>query len=280
MPIHSSAGKENDGAVPYGHFTTALKFLRYYLSASSGKGHGIHSPLVFDLVQTVLRRPRQAALFHRIEEVRKNLLKDQRIIEVDDFGAGSVSLQGKKRTVASIASSSLKHSRYSRMMYYLVSRYRPATIMELGTSLGITTAYMAAADPGARLISIEGSSSIAAEASRIFDLLELHNVQLVCGSFEEKLGASLAALGRVDLAFIDGDHRRLPTLEYFQKILPYVHEGSILVFDDIHWSPQMESAWEAIRNHPSVRLTVDVFFMGIVFFSSDIKVKQHFTLRY
>lgn len=280
MPTHSSAGKENSGAAPYGRASLAFKFLKYYFSASNGKGHGIHSPFVFDFINTVLRKSGGSGSFAPIEHVRNSLLRNQTMIEVEDFGAGSSRLKGPERSIASIASSSLKHPRYSRLMHSLVARYRPSRILELGTSFGITTAYMAAANPDAEVVTIEGSSSIAAEASRNFQRLGLTNIRQVSGRFADTLGHSLAQMQKADLVFLDGDHRLQPTLDYFQMILPYVHGGTILVFDDIHWSPQMESAWEIIKSHPSVRLTIDVFFLGLVFFSPDFTEKRHFTLRY
>jgi predicted O-methyltransferase YrrM len=90
----------------------------------------------------------------------------------------------------------------------------------------------------------------------------------------------LSSLPAVDLAFIDGNHRKLPTLNYFHELLPVLSSASAIVFDDIHWSAEMESAWENIKNHPQVMLTIDVFFMGIIFFRPEFRVKQHFVIRY
>ncbi|HNR16193.1 MAG TPA: SAM-dependent methyltransferase, partial [Chitinophagaceae bacterium] len=84
----------------------------------------------------------------------------------------------------------------------------------------------------------------------------------------------------IDFAFIDGNHRQEPTERYFNQLLPKMHHESILVFDDIHWSSEMEQVWKTIKDHPSVRCTVDLFFIGVVFFRDEFREKQHFSIRF
>jgi predicted O-methyltransferase YrrM len=84
----------------------------------------------------------------------------------------------------------------------------------------------------------------------------------------------------VDLLFVDGNHRKEATLEYFNIFLEKATPQSIFIFDDIHWSKEMEEAWKLIQQHNSVTLTIDLFFLGMVFFSKDFKVKQHFPIRF
>jgi predicted O-methyltransferase YrrM len=126
----------------------------------------------------------------------------------------------------------------------------------------------------------EGAKSIATIAQQNFNALGLKNTILLQGDFAKTLPVLLQSLDRVDFAFIDGNHRKEPTLQYFEQFLQKIHSGSILVFDDIHWSAEMEAAWETISNHPAVTLSIDLFFIGILFFDPALKVKQHFTIRF
>jgi predicted O-methyltransferase YrrM len=262
----------------YSSFQLAFKYLRYYFTASNGKGHGIHSPFVFQLVTQVLNDKTNYEDYKRIEQQRSLLLGNESIIEVDDFGAGSVKGLKKQRVVQQIAASSLKPKKYAQLLYRLVKYFESKEILELGTSLGITTSYLATANQQSQVTTLEGAASIAALAQQTFDALQLKNIKTVTGNFDETL--STVTNKNYDFIFIDGNHRKEPTLRYFNLLLPCIHNNSVMVFDDIHWSKEMEEAWEDIRNHSSVTLTVDLFFIGLVFFRKEQKEKEHFVIRF
>lgn len=264
----------------YTRFQLSKKYLHYYLTASNGKGHGVHSPFVFEFIKNVLRDKKDYDHYHLIEARRQELLKRSTEIEVEDLGAGSVISKTKKRAVATIAGSSLKPAKYAQLLYRVSRYYGAQTILELGTSLGITTSYLAAANDRAKVYTMEGSAAIAEIAKDTFAKLDLKNIELVQGNFNDRLPALLSKLNTIDLAFIDGNHRKEPTLDYFQQLLAHTAPTSILIFDDIHWSADMEAAWGEIKRHPSVTLTIDLFFIGIVFFNTDFSHKQDFSIRF
>jgi len=256
------------------------KYSAYYLSASNGKGHGIHSPFTYDFVRQVLNDKRPFYAYNQVEALRRQLLQNETVIEVEDFGAGSAITKNNRRSVASIARHAAKSKKWAQLLFRIVNYYQPQTVLELGTSLGISTAYMAMANPKARIITAEGSGAIADQAKRNFQSLQLSNIQQVVGNFDDTLPGILASGSPLDLAFIDGNHRYDPTVQYFKQLLPHVHAGSMVIFDDIHWSADMEEAWEAIKENNAVRLSIDLFFVGLVFFSDQFKIKQHFTIRF
>jgi len=283
MPILFKPGCQNqitNKRALYSRFQLVKKYIHYYFSAANGRGHGIHSPFVFGFIKNVLRDKKKHPYFSIIETGRQKLLKQQGEIEVTDFGAGSAVIKTSKRAVAAIAASSLKPEKYARLLFRIVHYYQPDTILELGTSFGITSSYLAAANTRAKLYTIEGSESIAGIAGMTFEHMGLTNIELISGDFNQTLPAILEKLKTIDLAFIDGNHRKEPTLEYFKQILDHSNDSSILIFDDIHWSAGMEAAWDIIKQDPKVTLTIDLFFMGIVFLNPDINHKQHYTIRF
>lgn len=219
-------------------------------------------------------------VYASIEKVRQQLLNDNIIIEVEDFGAGSSVIKTNKRVVSAIAASSLKPKKYAQLLYRMVKYYKPQTVLELGTSLGITTSYLASANEGSKVLTCEGSAAIASIAKQNFQSQQLKNIQLTGGDFTKTLTPLLSGVKKIDFAFIDGNHRKQPTIEYFNQLLDHTTTQTILVFDDIHWSAEMEEAWEIIKQHPSVTLTIDLFFISIVFFNPDFNHKQHFTIRF
>lgn len=264
----------------YSHFQLASKYLRYYLTAANGKGHGTHSPFVFDFIINVLNDTKQYNDYKNVEQLRVSLLNDTTILSVEDFGAGSVVSKTNQRSIGSIAKNAAKPKKYGQLLYRMVKRYQPNTILEFGTSLGITTSYVSFAKPDAKIITMEGSSAIALEAQKNFDALALKNINIVRGDFDQTLTSVLSSHSSLDFVFIDGNHRKEPTERYFRQLLPSLHNNSIVVFDDIHWSKEMEEAWENIKSHSAVQYSIDLFFIGIVLFKNEFKEKQHFTIRF
>ena len=240
----------------------------------------MHSPFVFDFILNVINNKSNYKCPSEVEQLRKELLSDKRSIEVQDFGAGSRINSSKRRSVDQIARSALKSKRLAQILFRLVKHYQPQTIVELGTSLGITTSYFSKANPNASITSIEGSTHVAAIAKESFQKLNCTNIQLLQGNFDNLLPSVISQLSSIDLAYIDGNHRYEPTINYFHQFITRSNRQTILVFDDIHWSEEMEKAWEEIKSHPSVQYTIDIFFLGFVFFRDEFKVKQNFSIRF
>jgi predicted O-methyltransferase YrrM len=264
----------------YSPFQLAFKYLNYLLTASNGKGHGIHSPFVFDFVTKVKNGTKDEKVYGEIESIRAQLLQDSSTITVEDFGAGSRVIGTKQRVVKQIASTSLKPKKYSQLLHRMVQHYQPKTILEIGTSLGITTSYLAKADHKASVTTMEGANAIAAIAKENFESLGISNIQQVIGNFDDTLPAVLSSSPTIDLAFIDGNHRYEPTINYFQQILANSDNNTIIILDDIYWSKEMEQAWNWVKQHEQVRLTIDLFAIGIVVLRKEILYKQHFRIRY
>ena len=263
----------------YSKFRLSLKYLSYYFSASNSKGHGMHSPFVFEFITEVLNDEAQYPAYQQVENLRQQLLKDQSALTVEDYGAGSSIDKTNQRTIASIAKNAAKPAKYGQLLYRMIKHYQPHTILELGTSLGITTSYLALAKH-AKIITMEGAPAIAETARQNFKTLQLQNIIIKEGNFDHTLPSVISQLSTVNFVFVDGNHRREPTERYFNQLLPAINNDSILIFDDIHWSLEMEQAWETIKHHPSVRCTIDLFFIGIVLFRQEFKEKQHFVVRF
>lgn len=264
----------------YSRFQIAKKYASFYIQASSGKGHGVHSPFVFDFITHVLRKHNSHPAFHIIENYRKELKRSKTILSVEDFGAGSNLSKGAKRKVSDIAKHSLKRPKYARLLHRIASYYHCKNIVEMGTSLGTTTAYLATASSGPLVTTLEGAKEIAAIAKKFFLENHFENIRLLEGNFSNTIPEVLRTLTKIDLLFADGNHRKEPTLEYFDTFLTKAGNDSIFIFDDIHWSKEMEEAWKIICEHPAVTMSIDLFFAGIVFFKKEFLVKQHFSLRY
>lgn len=240
-----------------------------YLLRRRGIGH-IGSRYVRTVMGEALQIDKDNPQFREIERLRRELLRSKKMIDVRDLGAGSAFRSKKSPSVGSIAKSALSPARQCQIMANLCRNLEGRPIIELGTSLGISTAYMATAAPKSKVFTMEGSPDIARMARAHFDLLGLTNIELVEGHFDATLPDVLAKIEQVGLGFIDGNHRKEATLHYFNLLLPKISQNSILVFDDIHWSPGMEKAWQEIKNHPQTRASIDLFGFGLVFFHEEL----------
>lgn len=257
--------------------TYIKKYFHYKWNSRSS--FGVHPPFLFDLVTRVFENTTLKPDYLQLEALKKKQLKDNRVISVTDFGAGTASGLGSNRKIGYIARTSSKPAKYGRLLFRLSDYFKPVTILELGTSLGFSSAYLALGNPSAKVITIEGCNNIANLAHSNFDKLKIQNIQLVTGNFDEKLPAILNSLSGLDFVFIDGNHKEAPTINYFQQCLLKAGNETVFIIDDIHWSEGMEMAWNKIKNHPQVTVSVDIFSMGIIFIKKEL-TKQHFIIRF
>jgi len=243
----------------------------------------VHSPFIYGLITKVFNADIPSSVSEKVSKTRENLCKNDTILKVVDFGAGSIAnFQSKKtnfKTVKTIAKSALLKQKYANLLYNLIQFSKSQIIVELGTSLGMTTCMMALAAPNSKLYSMEGCESIASFAKKNLEQLGVKNASIKAGEFDSSIPEVFSNLNTVDFVFFDGNHRKEPTIDYFKRFLPYKHNNTIFVFDDIHWSKGMGEAWEYIKNHPDTVVTIDLFQMGIVFFRKELS-PQHFVYRF
>jgi predicted O-methyltransferase YrrM len=256
----------------------AKKFNQFYWSANTK--YQIHSPFVSQWVSEVLEDNRHYYAFDTLNKLRENLKADERIIEVTDFGAGSQTLQQRQRKVRQIANTSVRSHHWAAFLFRQILFSKPRYMLEIGTSLGLTTLYQHFAAPDALFHTIEGCPNIAAIAKQNIQAStpKAANIHTHIGNFDTVLPRLLEEIPHLDYVLIDGNHREEPTLRYFEWCLPKVQNDTVFIFDDIHWSDGMEKAWKAIQEHSSVRLSIDAYFFGLVFFRKEQKEKEHFRL--
>ncbi len=241
--------------------------------------HGVHSPFVFELLLSTIYNRKAFYSYGPIENIRQNMLSLKQKVNCVDLGAGSNVQNKVSKSIYEIAGTSAKPAKYAQLLFRLINHFQPSTILELGTSLGISSAYMAAANSKSKLVTIEGCEEIAKVATRNFEKLNLKNIEQVIGNFDEVLPTVLMRVNQLDFVFFDGNHRKKPTLNYFKQCIEKAVETSIFIFDDIYWSSEMKEAWEEIKSNERVTVSLDLFYMGIIFFRKE-QVKEHFVIRY
>jgi predicted O-methyltransferase YrrM len=258
------------------------KLFRYLIYRFHAKNrYDIHSPFVYEFMTKVLNNRKKLKSYREIEMMRKELNKNQDLIDVTDFGAGNKRGDSGmvRRKINSLASDSAVRPRYGQLLLRISEWLRPKTILELGTSLGFGSMYLAQGAPGASITTIEGSPAIAARAKKNFEHLRASNIRLMVGRFDDILPELLKESDDFDLVYIDGNHQYKATLLYFNMLHKRIRDNSLIIFDDIHWSMDMEKAWSEICSRPEVTVSIDLFQFGLVFFSKRLS-KQHFILKF
>ena len=254
-----------------------LDYVKYRIK--SDNEHGIHSPFIFDLYNDVITDENPFYIYNDIESIRAKLLLTEMEISIEEHGAGSRVNSSNKRKIKDIAKNTLKTKKYGQLLFRLVNRFKPQNILELGTSLGLSTLYLAAPSKKTNITTIKGCPNTAKVAQINFDKIGFENIKLVNDTFDRYLPKHLAKTNSLDFVFFDGNHQKEATINYFNICLEKIHNETIFVFDDIHWSEGMTAAWEEIKKHPKVTTTIDLYFVGIVFFNSDLS-KENFLLRF
>ena len=252
--------------------TSYLHFLK-----KSTNQHGIHSPFIFDLITKCFYKKTTLTKLKLITDYRDDLLLNKHKIEVTDFGKGSKVFRSNSREVSRIARVAGISKKRSELLIRLVAYFMPTSILEIGTSLGIGTASMHIGNSKSNITTLEGCPQTLQVAKKQFKKFGFNSVNFVEGDFKTTLPESLKNK-TYDLIYFDGNHQKEPTLNYFKQCLSAIHNDSIFIFDDIHWSKEMAEAWEEIKKHPKVTVTLDTYFWGFVFFRKE-QPKENFTIR-
>lgn len=251
--------------------------LKYYWDAQTI--YSAHSPFVYHFMKEVLNTKHTAKDVDLIEAKRQELLSSNDEIAFIELGAGSSKGKNNEiRRISDVARNSLSGPWQCQVMYNLVKQYGIENILEIGTSLGLSTAYFAYANRNAKIITLEGNPSSVDIAKDIWDKLNIGSIDVRLGEFGDTMSEAMEDINSIDLAFIDGNHRKDSTIRYFHNLKSKSHSKSIFIIDDIYWSSGMNEAWNEIIEDESCAFSIDLFRMGIVFFDHTIMPKQHYKL--
>lgn len=239
--------------------------------------HGVHSPFVYDLVTKCFYKKINSNELKKHVFYRKELANNNSLIEITDFGAGSKVFSSNRREISKITKHVGISKKRAKLLFKIVRYFQPYSILEIGTSLGIGTSILSLATSNSKVTTLEGCKETANVAKKMFDTHDLKNIDLKVGEFQNTLPKVLNN-NTYDFIYLDGNHTKKATLEYFNLCLSSIHNDSVLIFDDIHWSKEMEEAWEEIKQNSKVTVTIDTYQWGMVFFRKE-QEKEHFIIR-
>lgn len=241
---------------------------RHFVTSKSSVGHGVHSPFVYNFLTEVINQQTPPAMVSGAESLRAEMLADRRAIDVTDYGIGTCGRKDPKRVIHDIAANAALSPRNAAMLARIAAAHStPAggVVLELGTSLGISTLCLSAAAPQNRIITVEGCPSVASVAQENLRKHKVSNVQLINAEFSDALRYLQQQNIRVGLAFIDGNHNGEALLKYFGVIMEMAAENITVVADDIHLNRSMYEGWKKICCNWHEDAIVEMFSFGILF---------------
>jgi len=238
--------------------------------------HGVHSPFVYNLITKCFYDNSKHEAYKHITSFRNKLKKNNLKINVTDLGSGSRVFKSNLRSVSKMAKQVSASKKEIKLLYRIINYLQINAVLELGTSLGIATQAMHHGNTKAKITTIEGCPNISSFTKESFKQFNLKNIEILTGDFKDVI--KLLTNNKYDLIYFDGNHQKQATLNYFKTLTSTATNDSVFIFDDIYWSKEMTEAWETIKKHPKVTVTIDTFFWGIVFFRKE-QPKEHFIIR-
>lgn len=261
------------------NYTAIVTYIKYFLFSRHRRGQGIHSPFLFNLVSEIFRNKIDPAIVFNIESIRKELLSSKESIYVKDLGAGPATIKSNLRKVSDISRYSSVPRKYGTLLSNLSAEFGKPAIIELGTSFGISTMYLASSSTDVTVHTIEGCTATAEIASANFRKAGMTNIKLYNKPFDDIMPVLKHEIPAPGLVFIDGNHRRAPLVSYCREIAGFAGENTVIVIDDIHLSAEMESAWKEVLNMEKVTMAIDIHRMGLLFFRKGLN-HNFCTIRY
>jgi predicted O-methyltransferase YrrM len=252
-----------------------LHYISYKLLSRHKRGFGIHSPFLFRLIQECFNESPKTDSLDRALAYRESQLSSQETVNYSSAGANEVG--EKKEKIQKLARKSSVNNKYGILLYKLVRYFSPDEILEFGTSIGISTAFLCSAKhEGCKIVSVEACKNTSEYAKRMLNKAGFTGVETVNERIEEYIVSQKSS---PDLVYIDANHTFKGTMDIFQYLLKNVNNNSVLIFDDIYWSKEMVRIWKYIKQHSSVTMTIDLFRFGLVFVDKRL-YKENFVIRY
>lgn len=257
---------------------TVLKYINYRLTSYTE--HDLHSPFLFNFYMELIKNEHPFGDFEELNAIRTQLESDDTKITIRDFGAGSKKLNTNTRIIKQIAKHGIAQKKQAEFLYRLLNKFKPKNVVELGTSIGLTSLYLSKAAPKSSVYTIEGCPNLFNFSNELFKKVDTTNITSVNDNFNSAFPKLLSKIDSLDFLYVDGNHAYEPTMSYFKAALHKKNTNSIFVFDDIYWSDGMQKAWKEICASKEVTLSLDLFKFGIVFFKTENKQKEHFVLKF
>ena len=264
----------------YSTFKSTQKRLQYWFTANNGKGHGTHSPFVYDFIRNVLINKKKYPAYKQIAQLCKRLKKDHHIVDIEDFCERTIIPISQKVKMADLYRSRVKPAKYDQLFFRMARHYKSQYVLEIASSLGITTSYLAIANPDTTIVTYEESEAIAKIAAQNFSSLSIKNTIQILDNINSPLKDTLNKITQLDFVFVNGNNCKETILFYWNMLYNKAHNETLFIFDKIHGGTEMEEVWKEIQQLDMVTCTIDLFFIGIVSIRKEIKEPVHLSIRY
>ncbi|WP_197494104.1 O-methyltransferase [Lewinella sp. 4G2] len=221
--------------------------------------------------------PEDQAAFDRVESYRNQLLGSTEIVDFKVFGSDDT------ETISNVCKAATSPKIWARLIYALASEFEAKKVLEIGTNLGVSGSYLLEAlrhNSDSQLVTMEGMPRYVEISRNQFKAITNEDrFEVIEGKYEDTFDDMIDRHQDFDLLFIDGNHQKGPTLEYYEKLLKVSTRPSVWIFDDIYWTNGMKEAWDIIRQNPETSYSIDLYKTGLVVVDPSVSVPKHFALH-
>ena len=238
--------------------------------------HSIQTPFAFELYSRLKNEIKKSELKPEIEQIRHQLQGDHSTVLGEDYGTGS-ERSHRGRDISGIAKTGISTQKRCLIYQAIMRIFNPAISFELGTSLGVSTAYLASSSSAGKIHTFEGNAELSKIARRNFSELGLGKINMVEGNIDDTLPKILKEIESLDMCVIDANHRGRALMHYVDLLINKMDTTGLILVDDIRWSKDMYHAWKIIACRNEVTLSLEFMDFGLLLFKKNI-TKQHYVL--
>ena len=207
------------------------------------------------------------SIFEACEKYRNKLLQDDTIVSFEIFGSNKTML------VKDICKKAASKPIWAQFLYLITKRLISPYFLEIGTNLGVSGTYILEAlksKKNSQLYTMEGLPQLCEIAQNQFSKISSNSkYKIYEGLYKNTFPKLLMDNKNFNIVFIDGNHKKEPTIKYFTDLQSQLSSPAIIIFDDINWSLDMQKVWKIVKSHKNVSYSIDMFKFGILIFDKN-----------
>lgn len=198
------------------------------------RGHGVHSPFVFNLINKVIE---EKSPYYAYLDIRREVNK--------------------------IITPSLYVQKQNLLAFRLVNYFNAFNILELGSKFGVNTLSMLTFSKQAHCYCYEPDIQKKEIAEKILNNY-LSQVTFLNSPFDIKVNALFDAI------FIDLKHNSCIAKDNFDQVLALCSEKTFLFVDGIRENEKLNQIWSCLSDNERRTAKLDFFHFGILFFNKQV----------
>ncbi|MDD2435944.1 MAG: SAM-dependent methyltransferase [Massilibacteroides sp.] len=216
------------------------------------KGHGVHSPFVFNFITKVID---ERAAYYCLKDIE--LTRKKFFYENEPFHKWEI------------------RPKYGALLMRISNYLKPQNLLLIGSDLSFSALYSSSYASTTRCVVLEEKTEIAAFSRSVIEKHRAKNILLKEGVYQKTVSEVLEHTDKLDFVYFGYPNDSALDIPVFECILPHLHEHSVLILRGIRKTKDRKEFWNRLCARPEVSVTIDVYELGIAFFNHKIHKKNY-----